>query len=416
MALEQLANSAQSALNGTINSAVTSLVVNSASAFSTAPQFRIIVDSELMLVTAVAGATFTVTRGIEGTAAASHNNGATVTQILTKAGMAQYRTDLLGIINVKTDYGAVGDGVADDTTAIANAITAAEGATYDTNIIFPPGIYLTDTLQVIAGGGSVTMTGIGLAVLRKKPGSTPSIMRINSNFNRIVNFQLDGNNIVSGNSGIEIRGNFNIVEQCIIYNCTGHGILITNAGGGGSDNIIRDNYIFNNGMVGVATTGAVQNIIYGNKMLTNGAEGITLDTASYRNRVIGNYVAGNCTTSGAGNISIDAGDISVISGNEVHAAATSQGGIVFNNQAAGTQSCIISNNMVFDNGGKGIWLKAGAGGNTSFCVVTGNILRGNGSTAILIDAGCNSNVVVANCANGGTITNNGASNQVANNT
>lgn len=83
MTTEQFANNASSTLNGAINSSVTSLVVTSATKFSSAPQFRILIDSEYMLVTAVAGTTFTITRGIEGSTAASHSNGATVSQILT---------------------------------------------------------------------------------------------------------------------------------------------------------------------------------------------------------------------------------------------------------------------------------------------------------------------------------------------
>src|SRR3990172_10797717 len=47
----------------------------------------------------------------------------------------------LGIINVK-DYGAVGDGVTDDTTAIKAAVTAASVVTSSHHIYFPVGIYI----------------------------------------------------------------------------------------------------------------------------------------------------------------------------------------------------------------------------------------------------------------------------------
>lgn len=89
MGLEQFANNASSTLNGGINNLVTSLIVQSAVLFPTQGQFRILIDSELMLVTAVAGTTFTVTRGAEGTSAVSHSNGVPVTHILTAAALNQ---------------------------------------------------------------------------------------------------------------------------------------------------------------------------------------------------------------------------------------------------------------------------------------------------------------------------------------
>lgn len=89
MGLEQFANNASSTLNGAINNVVTTLVVQSATLFPTQGQFRILIDSEIMLVTGVSGTTYTVTRGTEGTTAASHSNGVPVTHILTAAALNQ---------------------------------------------------------------------------------------------------------------------------------------------------------------------------------------------------------------------------------------------------------------------------------------------------------------------------------------
>ena len=85
---ENFANTYQTTLNdaGGIDSSVTSLVVTSATGAPSA-NFRIKIDSELMLVTGVAGTTFTVTRGVESTTAASHADGAAVTHVLTAGGL-----------------------------------------------------------------------------------------------------------------------------------------------------------------------------------------------------------------------------------------------------------------------------------------------------------------------------------------
>lgn len=81
--MEVFSNNAQSTLDGSIDNAVTSLDVQSATLFPTTGNFRIRIDDEIMLVTGVSADTFTVDRAEEGTAAASHTNGAVVRHVLT---------------------------------------------------------------------------------------------------------------------------------------------------------------------------------------------------------------------------------------------------------------------------------------------------------------------------------------------
>jgi len=87
MPAEQFANNAQSTLAAAIASGDATLTVASAAAFPSAPQFRILVDQELMLVTTVNVNQFAVTRGIEGTTAAAHAQNTYVTHILTAAAL-----------------------------------------------------------------------------------------------------------------------------------------------------------------------------------------------------------------------------------------------------------------------------------------------------------------------------------------
>lgn len=97
---EQFTNNATTTLNGTITNIAGTLVVTSATPFPTSPQFRIIIDSEIMLVTGVSGTTFTVTRGAENTTQVAHTNGATVSMILTAGALDQMRSDLMNVENV----------------------------------------------------------------------------------------------------------------------------------------------------------------------------------------------------------------------------------------------------------------------------------------------------------------------------
>jgi len=90
---EQFANNASTPLNGNHNNSTTTLLVTNGTPFSQSGTFRILVESEIMLVTAISGNTMTVVRGQEGTSAVSHLSGVTVTQIITAAGVQQLKLD-----------------------------------------------------------------------------------------------------------------------------------------------------------------------------------------------------------------------------------------------------------------------------------------------------------------------------------
>lgn len=93
MAYEILANNPTTTLNGTINNSVTSLVVTSGASFPSSGNFRILIDTEILKVTAVSGTTFTVSRADGGTTAASHTSGVAVTGIITKECLTEFRAD-----------------------------------------------------------------------------------------------------------------------------------------------------------------------------------------------------------------------------------------------------------------------------------------------------------------------------------
>lgn len=86
--LEQFVNNVATTLNGAINNSVTSITITSATGFPSTGNFRIVIDTEIMLVTARSGTTLTVSRGAEGTSAASHLDLADVTVILSRDALA----------------------------------------------------------------------------------------------------------------------------------------------------------------------------------------------------------------------------------------------------------------------------------------------------------------------------------------
>jgi hypothetical protein len=89
--MELFVNDPGTTLGAAITSTgATSITVSSSSGYPASGNFRIAIDSELLLVTAVSGTTWTVTRGVEGTTAATHTNGTAVNAVAT-AGSLQAR-------------------------------------------------------------------------------------------------------------------------------------------------------------------------------------------------------------------------------------------------------------------------------------------------------------------------------------
>ena len=96
MAYERFANGGLSSLAAGIDDSVLALTVKLAVGFPTGGNFRIIVESEIMLVTDVQGKTFTVTRAQEGTSAASHDADAAVFHVLTAGALARRDIEQFG--------------------------------------------------------------------------------------------------------------------------------------------------------------------------------------------------------------------------------------------------------------------------------------------------------------------------------
>lgn len=90
MSAENWSNRAKSVLVGAIDAAATSLTIATPPGgdFPATTPFRVICGTEIMCVTTRAGLGFTVTRGIEGTTAASHPNGAVISHGVTAGALA----------------------------------------------------------------------------------------------------------------------------------------------------------------------------------------------------------------------------------------------------------------------------------------------------------------------------------------
>lgn len=97
---EKFKNIGQSTLSAGVDASTTTMPITSVSSFPTDGNFRILIDAEIMLVTAVSGSNFTVVRGQEGTTGASHSSGATVTLVLTADSVFRFLKDNVPMVNL----------------------------------------------------------------------------------------------------------------------------------------------------------------------------------------------------------------------------------------------------------------------------------------------------------------------------
>jgi hypothetical protein len=167
-----------STLSGAITSGATTLVVNSATGVP-AVNFRVCIDSELMLVTGVSGTTLTVTRGIGGTTAAAHSNGARV----LAAPLADHPD---------TTGGRTGIDAANSVNRYWTLKNSTASGTYDATLY-----YLAAASAVDLDAGAPTLVGRGEAC------TSSANVRVCNPWGRFTG-SVTGNSIATGTTGTSL--------------------------------------------------------------------------------------------------------------------------------------------------------------------------------------------------------------------
>lgn len=136
------------------------------------------------------------------------------------------------VINVK-DFGAIGDGLKDDTIAIQAAINSISSGT----IIIPNGTFITHDIK-IDGKSNINFICYGVLKLIDNCPSDQGILIINNSNNIQIDLILDCNVQNNGvtlkqqSHGLKILGSSNITGNVIVTNICGDGVYIGNGSSG----------------------------------------------------------------------------------------------------------------------------------------------------------------------------------------
>lgn len=181
----------------------------------------------------------------------TQNKSGDLEQYLKTAAQKYYFDTGDSVVNVK-EFGAIGDGVNDDTAAIASAISAcpANGTVY-----LPKGTYYVQNIQCKS---NMTLLGDGanteIKLAANQTNNAYNCVTVNNVTNVVVkDLSINGNkdnnastgeSYDSGWNGVHISGSQNIVVSNVIAHDNGyHGVIMVNV----SNVVVKDSEFYNNG-------------------------------------------------------------------------------------------------------------------------------------------------------------------------
>ncbi|KAG2425027.1 hypothetical protein HXX76_014184 [Chlamydomonas incerta] len=292
------------------------------------------------------------------------------------------------------DYGAIGDGLADDTDAINAAFLAAAS---NDMVYFPAGNYKVRQATAVAAKGVVVAgDGRGVSIITRV-GNEPVFVVTGADVT-IQGLGMDGNSesypvgstlVLGQSSGLRVLG-------CALYRSPGSGITLTGATLTCATSTVADCDVYDCKGAGILLNKATDCMVLGCRVQRSQLDGITVQQNCQRCIVSSNFVALNCLTGGLAGISIDnSNDIAVVR-NVVSQTKTDRPGFCTPNNQGPSFRLQVSGNQLFDNMGGGVYLRNGPGGATTYSHVLDNTIQNNALFGVRIDLGSLWNIVAHN--------------------
>lgn len=308
------------------------------------------------------------------------------------------------------DFGAVGDGVTNDTTAFANMISA--GGT-SAHLYVPPGTYLLSGITLNQSGQLLELARG--ATLKLASSTNTNVVYVTASGVRVTGGTIDGNRTnqtrnQTGNAGVAFSAVSNVqVDNVEIKTCAGPGVVISSC----SDVSVLSNYIHDTDLpsvYGFTSASCEDWLVEGNRCIrvNDGAQadasGINLIGSGANPlahvRVIGNYYSGP-TGAFAATIATGVtvrGTHATIVGNDLRNGLM---GVSLDGGQSSSTYMTCTGNVMRTPKSYGVEI-----GGVGYCVVSGNTINGGGTTqyGMIIDSGPNNyNSITGNTIQGVTL-------------
>lgn len=300
------------------------------------------------------------------------------------------------VFHVK-DFGAVGDGVTDDRSAIIKAISYASSLSRPCRVMFSGGVYAISN-YININGEYITLDMEGSKFIHfGNIGLGSSFFSIKGSFNKIINGCFDGG--LGTGPIIWVDSSYNTVSGNYITG-GGSGIQLDGQSTTCIQNKIQNNIIRSVTGFGVSQNSASYTNISGNIIDGTGAEGITVDNKSHFCIINGNHLLNTVNTGGVGAIGLDAVNHCSITGNFIFNSGGYAGIRTQNNIDSSYYVTITGNVLEGGTATTGIHLynntsSASGSGITTDCVISGNAIS-DYKKGVVVDLNCVNNVVSGN--------------------
>lgn len=194
--------------------------------------------------------------------------------------------DIIGDYPSVMAWGAVGDGVTDDTAAF-NAAFSATATIGGTDVLFIPAnrIFIVTALTLSRNGfrllGSQGQDSINnLGRIKLKNATNAVVLTVSGNNCRVEGVNIDGNasNQTVAHPAVEITGAGVTLAESLVRNSKGDGVKVTSADSARvSDNTIRDNALF-----GINLSSATNATLSENELASNTSGSLSTASSTYK--------------------------------------------------------------------------------------------------------------------------------------